>query len=167
MTSTINPNIHVGGDATPDEEVALNFKRAKKEIEDLGTVEVKTITSAQLLALNATPIEILPAPGAGFMNVIDAVEVYHGGGTAYAGIATGEDITLKYTNVSGAVAMTIEATGLLDQTTAQRRAYRAPTTELTPVENAAIVAHMLAGEITTGDFPIKLRLTYRTIPSIF
>jgi hypothetical protein len=135
---------------------------------------VATITSAQLLALNATPITVLAAPGAGLANVIDRVVVYKPAGTAYAAVAAGEDLVLKYTNASGAqVSSVIETTGFLDQATAQTRAATAPSStgstagDHVVTANAAIVAHLLVGEITTGDSPLYLEIFYQTIRTAF
>lgn len=123
-----------------------------------------TITSAQLLALNATPITFLAAQGANTIIVPQMLIAQHAGGTAYAGIAAGEDIQLKYTNASGAAAFPIlETTGFLDQTTAQRRIVGGDATNITPVVNAALVVHLLTGEITTGNFPLDLRLFYSVV----
>jgi hypothetical protein len=129
-----------------------------------------TITSAQLLALNATPISIIAAPGAGKAIIPLGVIAYKAAGTAYSGIAAGEDLVLKYTNASGAeCSPQIETTGFLDQTTAQTRFVAgigtSLTTNITPVANAAIVAHLLVGEITTGDSDLKLRVFYKVIPT--
>jgi hypothetical protein len=134
----------------------------------------KQITSAQLLALNATPITVVAAPGAGRAIVPTRVNVYKPAGTAYAGIAAGEDLVLKYTNGSGAqCSSVIEATGFLDQTTAQIRSAGAPAStgstagDITPVANAAVVMHMLTGEITTGDQPIYVEVYYNEIKTVF
>lgn len=148
----------------------------RNKFEKARTV-VKTITSAQLLALNTTPITMIPAPGANLMIKIVSWTVRHGTGTAYAGIAAGEDLVLKYTDASGAVAATaIETTGFLDQTTAQIRlanalagsgAAASTPADLTPVANAAIVCHLLSGNITTGDFPLYLFIEYDIVPTDF
>jgi hypothetical protein len=124
-----------------------------------------TITSAQLLALNATPKQIVAAPGSGKAVVPIGAILYKPSGTAYAGIATGEDISFKYTNGSGAEVMQAEATGFLDQATAQTRYAFPVSTNITPVANAAIVAHMLVGEIITGDSDLLIRFYYRVIPT--
>lgn len=138
---------------------------------------VKTITSAQLLALHATPVEMIPAPGDGFFIRINSWTVRHGTGTAYAGIASGEDLALKYTNASGVnAAGVIETTGFLDQTTAQIRtaggssgssAGSATPSDITPVNNAAIVANLLVGEITTGNFDLQVLIDYDIIATDF
>lgn len=124
-----------------------------------------TLTSAQILTLNATPVSVLPAPGAGFVNVITGVYVTKAAGTAYAGIAAGEDLAFKYTDASGSVAATVEMTGFADSVNATSAWGSLPATSAFPVANAAIVAHMLTGEITTGTSDFKIRLYYKTIPS--
>lgn len=131
-----------------------------------------TISSAELLALNGTPKTILAAPGVGFANLVDGVVAYKAAGTAYAGIAAGEDLSIKYTNSSGLEVLEIETTGFLDQATAQTRyasSFRAASgiSSITPVENAAFIMMLLSGEITTGTSPLKLRIYYRTIPITF
>lgn len=144
----------------------------------LNKSAVLKITSAQLLALNATPVTVLLAPGAGYFIKIENWVARHGTGTAYGGIAAGEDLVLKYTNGSGAIAAAaIETIGFLDQATAQIRvangfgvpASTASTVpgDFTPVENAAIVIQLLSGEITTGLFDLYLFINYSIIPIDF
>lgn len=129
-----------------------------------------TVSSAELLALNATPKTILAAAAAGFSNLFVGIVTYKPAGTAYAGIAAGEDLAVKETDASGAVFATIETTGFLDQATAQVRqaeAYRAASgvNSATPI-NAALVLHLLVGEVTTGNTALKLRVYYRVVPTV-
>ena len=124
-----------------------------------------TITAAQMLALNATPQSLVPAPGAGYALVFDGAVVFLDyNSAAYAGIAAGEDLSIKYTDGSGLEVGALEATGLLDATADALR-YVPPkaVAGFTPVANAALVLHMLTGEVTTGDSPLKLRVYYRRI----
>lgn len=136
-----------------------------------GLHRVTTITSAQLLALNGTPQIVVPAPGAGLALFLNRVIVSKPAGTAYSGIATGEDMVVKYTNASGAqVSSVIETTGFLDQTTAQTRVAHAPASvsttagDYTPVANAALVLHLLTGEITTGTGGLVVLVDYDILP---
>jgi hypothetical protein len=146
---------------------------ASKLEEQHERVTDKIITSAQVLALNATPVTVIAAPGANKAIIFLGAVVASGGGTAYAGIAATEEFSLKYTNGAGLNVATVEATGWLDQTTAQVRwvyphvkNITVDTPEdITPVANAALVAHMLVGEITTGNYPISVRVYYRIVPT--
>lgn len=136
--------------------------------------KVTTITSAQLLALNATPQSIVDAPGAGLAVLLTRIAARKAAGTAYGGIAAGEDLVAKYTNGSGAqVSSVIETTGFLDQTTAQIRYAGPPAStgstagDVTPVANAAVVLHLLSGEITTGDTDLIVKVWYDIISTTF
>lgn len=130
-----------------------------------------TVTSAQLLALFATPITLVAAPGANFALILDSAVLHKPAGTAYGGIAAGEDLSIKYTNAAGAAVGGCEATGFLDQTTAQTRFLRgynaaSGVSDITPVANAPLVLHMLTGEITTGDSNLLVRVYYRVVPTV-
>ena len=126
------------------------------------------VSSAQLLALFATPIALVAAPGAGKALIFDGMLVQKPAGTAYGGIAAGEDLSVKYTDASGAEVAQCETTGFLDQTTDQIRYVRPHTatsgvSQITPVANAALVLHMLVGEIITGDSPLNIEIDYRVV----
>lgn len=134
-----------------------------------------TITSAQLLALNATPQQVVAAPGANKAIIFEGAVIHKPAGTAYAAVAAGEDLSFKYTDASGAEVGVCETTGFVDQATAQTRYVRptavgggvaATATQFTPVANAALVLHLLVGEITTGTSPLRLRVFYRVVPTV-
>lgn len=153
-----------------DGSIILNKKAGFQSI--LGLHADKIITSAQLLALFATPIAVVPAPGAGLIVVPRLLQLYKPAGTAYAGIAAGEDLVLKYTDASGAqCSSVVETTGFLDQTTAEMRVAGMPGSVTTtagdyePVANAAVVLHLLTAEITTGDSDLIVRVFYDIHPS--
>lgn len=134
-------------------------------------VDSKTITSAQLLALNATPQTIVTAPGANKAVIFEGAMIHKPAGTAYAGIAAGEDLSFKYTGAGGIEVGQVETTGFLDQATAQTRWARphhgaSGPNDITPVANAPLVLHLLVGEITTGDSNLVLRIFYRILPTV-
>lgn len=174
MSRTIQTSIHGRRLGLAKDGHIILAPQAGPHIDLIGASKVVTVSSAQLLALNATPQTILAAPGAGLANIVTRVAIYKPAGTAYGGIAAGEDLVLKYTNGSGAqVCSVIEATGFLDQTTAQTRYAFGPGStgstagDVTPVANAAVVLHLLTGEITTGDSPIYVRVWYDIIATAF
>lgn len=137
---------------------------------DIQTATV-TIAAADLKTMNATPVSVIASPGLGYANVLESAVLFMDyASVAYTGVGSGDDITLRYTNSSGATIATVETVGFLDQASDQVRFVRPTTTaEITPVANAAIVAHISTGEIYTnaGDSPLKLKLYYRVIPTAF
>ena len=127
-----------------------------------------TVTSAELLALNATPQTLVPAPGAGFALILVGLMLQKPAGVAYGGIAAGEDLSVKYTDGSGAEVGQCETTGFLDDTGNQLRyvvphAAASGDSAITPVDNAALVLHLLVGEIITGDQPLNWECLYQIV----
>jgi len=154
----------------PNAELILNKPNGGQTL--VGAYVDKIITSAQVLALFGTPVEVIAAPGAGKIIVPLRMQLYKPAGTAYGGIATGEDLVLKYTNAAGAQCSgVVEATGFLDQATAQSRfvgmqaSTGATASDVNGVANAAVVLHMLVGEVTTGDTVLVARVWYDIISS--
>lgn len=126
-----------------------------------------TITAAQVKTLNATPLTLVPAPGAGkWLEFVGAELFMDYGSAAFDGVAAGEDLSVKYTNGAGLELGQCETTGFLDQTSDQRRCIRRQTaatgsSAFTPAVNAALVLHMLVGEVgPAGDSPVKVRTFY-------
>ena len=123
-----------------------------------------TVSSAELLALNATPKTLIAAPASGKALILVGAELWLDfATTAYNGIAAGEDLTVRYTNASGTTLATIETIGFLDATADAFRYVTPAAGTLTPVAAAPLILHLSAGEIATGDSPLKLRLLYREL----
>ncbi len=153
-----------------------NIYRFLKESAESGyMVRVRdvTITTAQLLVLNATIQTIVPAPGADKFLLFRGAIFHKPAGTAYADVAGGDDLAIKYTDASGLAVAEVEATGFLDQTTAQTR-YAHPyiatgvtaDSSITPVANAVLTLGMLNGEVTTGDSDLIIRIFYSVMTNI-
>ncbi len=150
--------IKVGSDPA---EAGSGFKKA-------------TILSAEVLALNATPITLVPAPGAGKALVFEGTSIHKPAGVAYAGVAAGEDLGIKYTGSGGLEVGACEMTGFADSVAAMTR-WILPRTgvlaagtisSISPVEDAPLVAHMLVGEIITGDSDFIFNVRYRVIDMV-
>ncbi len=125
-----------------------------------------TVSSAELLALNTTPKQLVAAPGAGKILLLEWAQLWLDfATTAYDGIAAGEDLSIKYTNAAGVEVAQIEATGFLDGTADETRYVKAASAAaVQPVANAALVLHLLVGNIATGNSPLKVRTFYRVLP---
>ncbi len=118
------------------------------------------ISSAEILALSVTPKTLIAAPGSGKAILFyGAIFFYDYNSIAYASVGGSDDITLRYTDGSGAIVGTLETVGFLDQT-ADKYAVLVPAagSVILPV-NAALVAS-LGGAVTTGNSPVAVRLLY-------
>jgi hypothetical protein len=128
------------------------------------------VSSAELLALNATPKTLVAAPGSGLVLLFERAYFHKPAGTQYGNIAAGDDLAIKYTDASGLEVSQIEATNFLDQATAQVRwarphAAASGNNAVTPVANSPLVLHMLNGEVTDGTTVLNVRVFYRVMPS--
>lgn len=141
---------------TPDHDTGII------SINGISGVDV-IISSAEILALDTVPKTLVAAPGANKALVLDSVTFFLDyNSAAYAGIAAGDDINIRYTDGSGVIAATLETTGFLDQTAdTYSLVYPSANSLILPV-NAPLVAS-LAGAIITGDSPVAARVFYRTV----
>lgn len=134
-----------------------------------NTVQIAeiSITPAEMLALRATPKTLVAAPGAGYVNeLISAVALYD---YAAAFTETADDLVIRYTDGSGAIASTtLDATGFLTATSDQIRTHKRIATDITPVANAALVLHNSGdGEYGGTGSPVRYKVAYRVIKTDF
>jgi hypothetical protein len=126
---------------------------------------VVEISAAELSALYTTPKEIIAAPAFdGLAIIVDEaimVTVAPEEGEVGHAVAEGEDLVLRYEDANGGIAATCEATGFIDQTTAQTRLFGSPGTAVTPLAKKAIVLHLTAGNPdANGTMSAKIKVRY-------
>lgn len=129
-----------------------------------------SLTSAQVKALAATPIELVAAPGAGkaikFMGA--QLKLVYGGTNAFTEAA--DNLVINYTNGAGvAVSQTIETTGFIDQT-ASTYTNAEPKIDAivaaTAAENQALVLWNNNAEIAgnaANDNTLEVSIAYRIV----
>lgn len=130
------------------------------------------LSTADILALNTTPITIVPLPSytsgtsAASLNSIIVVEgitakIY----TGNIGYAGANNLEFRYTNGSG-TKVTADMTNTFINTAAGSQAYMhvaGITTAFTPAVNAAVVAYVPVANPTGGNGSIRLIVKYRVI----
>ena len=112
------------------------------------------LTVAEMRAGNTTAVELVEAPGAGFVLLVSEVRVSKAAGTAFATIDAAADITIVYSGDADPVVTDIETTGFLDSTTDEVRITRGTDPalgfDLTALANTAIDYELLDSDITLG-----------------
>jgi hypothetical protein len=115
------------------------------------------ISAAAAAAAFSTPVEIVAAPGTGFALLPRKVIVSKAAGTAFGGIAAGEDIRIAYGTAAIQTVGDIETTGFLDQTTDEMRVAYAlsaasglDSVDLNALANDNIEFSLLVGDLTGG-----------------
>lgn len=177
-TRDTDPRVAGDGYRTLIEKIGAMFTELYAAIATIDTATASTtrfvdvtVSSAELLALNATPKTLVAAPGANLALIFEgAVCFLDYNSAAYNGIAAGEDLAVKYTDSSGLQVASCETDPFLTATADATRyiqPYRAASgaSQITPVANAPLVLHMLTGEIATGDSPLNMRVYYRVVPT--
>jgi hypothetical protein len=133
---------------------------------DMSVAEV-SITSAELLALRATPKTIVAAQGAGKMIVFHQAVILADNGTAY--VVGTNDVAFRMANTTGdIVSQTIDTAGLLDSTSDIVSFVGSIGTDTkspkADVENTALVLHNTgASELTTGTGVVRVKCWYSVI----
>lgn len=130
--------------------------------EDLIKTRQTSLSSAQILALNATPISLVPAPGAGkIVEVISITLKMVRTGTAYA---NGGALEFRYTNASGAkVTADIAAAVVTGGAGTEYNIVKGVVTSLTPVANALICISNATAAFITGTGTAVVTVVYRIL----
>lgn len=125
------------------------------------------ISSAELLALRATPKTLVAAPGAGKMISFFQAEVIADNGTAY--VVGTNDAAIRYKDGTGdIISQTIDSAGLLDQTTDIVTHVQPIATDSkgpkADVENQPLVLHNTgAAEWTTGTGVVRVKIWFAVV----
>ncbi len=126
-----------------------------------------TLTNAQMLALRATPITLIAAPGAGFVLKVISGQAFFDYTAAYTESA--DNIAIRYENGSGVSIATFETTAFLTATAdtmVQSDPVAAAITAKTGCDNKALVLHNNGdGEFGGGNAAntVTFKVVYRII----
>jgi hypothetical protein len=134
-----------------------------KLADDIAHTAQVSIASADILALNTTPKQLVAAPGSGKVIIVEGI-VFKMVRTATA-YANGGALEFRYTDGSGAkvsadIAATVVTTGGAGT---EYNSVAGVTTSLTPVANAAIVLRCATADFITGTGTAVVSIKYRIV----
>jgi hypothetical protein len=123
-------------------------------------VAKKTLSAAQILALDTVPIEIIPKPAAGkYIEVVSVHAMLKFNSAQYASVGATDYLQLRYTDGSGAKQLKDVSPVGFGDAAADAHLIIGHADSLIPA-NAKVVAS-LAGAWTTGDSMVTLEVMYR------
>lgn len=131
-----------------------------------------TLTTEQVLALNAAPITLITAPGENKMIVVDEVQLFLDFNSAAYVADAGDDLTLQYATSNTAVwtsdndsdaFLTAAADARLFAKVDSYNTTSGASFDMDDGDNEAIEITIANGEVITGDSPIKYQIKYRII----
>jgi len=117
------------------------------------------ISSAEVLAAFATPVEVIPAPGDGrVLEFISAVMILDHGGTDYANART---CHFEYYGGGTTVSDTVAAATFINQADDCIVVCQALSAEAELSANTAICWALDTGEVITGNSPLRMKVSFR------
>lgn len=137
------------------------------EVQQLRRID---ITAASIKTLVATPAELVPAPGAGKIVIVDQISFMFFGGTEVL-TESSDDLLVEYNDGTGEpIVATIETTGFLDQLTDQLMIaipiVLAGTVDLEANENKNVALLNSSGEFAgnaSNDATLRVYVTYHVV----
>ena len=142
-----------------DEELA-NLQALSARVENRVQYATIEVPSTEILALFATPKELVAAPGVGkVLEFLSAVLVLDFNSAAYA---TNGILSVRETNAAGtAHSATALLAAFLAQTADTILPVQPLATGLALAENTPMVLSAAAAETATGDSPMTVKVAYR------
>jgi hypothetical protein len=120
------------------------------------------LSAADILGMNATPVTLIPAPGAGKIIIVDRILLKMVRTSTQ--FASGGAVEYRYTNGSGAkVTADMSATLVTGAAGTAYASCAGVVTELTPVANAAVVITNASAAFTTGTGTGVVTINFRVI----
>ncbi len=132
----------------------------RETVGDIRTIEI-SLTTAEILALNATPKTLVAAPGAGkLIEFISAVGFLDHGGTDFA---AGGALVVQTITGNTALSDAVAASTLINASADAYVIFQALSAEVATDLNQGIELTNASTAHTTGNGILRLKVTYREI----
>jgi len=132
-------------------------------LEDKVQVVSVPISSAQLLAIHTTPVELIPAPGAGKIIVVDQFTFSFVAGTQYTG---GDTLELSYDDLAVLAVDDTVSTGITTSASSSVYIFRSGSNNvdvITAVNKSVELNQVTGNAFATGTGTAKVLLKYRVV----
>lgn len=130
--------------------------------EDVARTTSVTVVTGSVLTLNTTPVELVAAPGAGKVILIEEIT----GKLVFNSVAyTGSNaLEFRYTNGSGAKVTADLSSAFLNSASGTNYAtVKSVVTAVTPVANAPVVVFVPSANPGAGNSPLVFKVKYRIV----
>lgn len=171
--------VDVTGDVTISDTGVTAIASGVVTVADMSAAVMReatgTLTAANIAAMNATPVELIAAPAAGLIHIIDEIELLHDYDTA--AYADGGDISIEY-GTSGVDISVIDVAWLQDTADSQlvlkpsacyssSASTSSETNLLTSIAKPIQITNATAA-FTGGDVAniVKYRIRYHTVTAL-
>ena len=140
-----------------NESIELNVGGSTYQASDIPKSIKVSVSSAEILSLNTTPKELIPAPGAGkYIDIISAQFSLTYGTTDYSYSISPNDVTLTYGTNKCSDRISLNASTTTFQVIPIASVYDIST-------NTAVNFYCSTGNPTSGDSTVDIYLTYRVV----
>ena len=140
-----------------NESIELNVGGSTYQASDIPKSIKVSVSSAEILSLNTTPKELIPAPGAGkYIDIISAQFSLTYGTTDYSYSPSPSDVTLTYGTNQCSGRISLNASTTTFQVIPIASVYDIST-------NTAVNFYCSTGNPTSGDSTVDIYLTYRVV----
>lgn len=132
-----------------------------EEIDNTIYVEEVSLTAANIIAMNATPVELVAAPGAGYvLEFVSATFIFDYGTTQFTG---GGTIVIQQGTTGNDWTATVPATAVTSAVDAifVMPVLSAASIESDPAENDSIVITNATAAFAAGDGVARVKVAYR------
>lgn len=138
------------------EEILQIVRNEKKELR----VKRVTLTSAQILALNSTPVTLIPAFSQSLIIVEGITARLNFNSVAYTGANA---VEFRYTDASGAKVTADMAAAFLNSSSTSYNHVAGVVTALTPVINSPLVVRVPTANPGDGDSTLDIFIKFYTV----